>query len=259
MSRLFGISLRDEERCEALLRKLPRFCRLLEFPGGLLDSLRARREAADRCAASGIEWGVRDLLDANLARQLAQAGETLRFEALRKFEERARAAASSGAAWASLDLDAGRAAADPGYEPFFHDLVRQLGGILARTKSRFALLLPVRIPSAEAASPENLLRFRHRLPLPGFRLVFELHPHEPGALAWAGIETLRFEARHWRICFDPASGNTLAPAALNRFLDAGPLPPEPMRILFSPEGAAVPDDYMLKQLADTAEKWENLK
>ena len=259
MSRVFGISLRSEERCEALLRKLPKFCRVLEVPGGMLDSLRTRREVAARCADSEIVWGVRDLLDANLARQLALSGDTLRSEALRKFEERARAATASGAAWASLDLDAGRAATDPEYERRLHELVRQLGGILARTGGLPTLFLPVRIPAAETADPERLLRLRHRLPLPEFRLAFELHPHEPGALARESGKMLCFEARHWRICFDPASGNTLVPAALERFLDSSPLPPEPMRIFFSPEGAALPDDYMLKQLADTAEKWEKLK
>ena len=64
----------------------------------------------------------------------------------------------------------------------------------------------------------------------------------------------------WRICFAPASGNVLAPAALNRFMAAaGEDAPEPMRILFSPEGAGAADDYTLKQLSDTTEKWENMK
>ena len=258
--RLFGISLRDEESCAARYPDLPAFCRIFEVPGGVLDSLRLRGEIAAACAAKGIVWGVRDLLDANLARQLVRSGDTLRFEALRKFDERARAALSAGAQWASLDLDAGRAVVDAGYESLFHDLLRQLGGMLARMGRELPLLLPVRIPAPETAEPEKLLRLRHRLPLPGIRLAFELHPHEPGALAWSGVELLRFEARHWRICFAPASGNVLAPAALNRFMAAaGEDAPEPMRILFSPEGAGAADDYTLKQLSDTTEKWENMK
>ena len=73
------------------------------------------------------------------------------------------------------------------------------------------------------------------------------------------MEKLRFAARFWRICFSPASGNKLAPAALSRFLDAGDLAPEPMKILFSPEGASALDDYVLEQLTETAEKWGEKK
>ena len=260
MNRIFGISLRGEGQCAAWLAALPEFCRILEAPGAALDSLRLRREIAAVCADRGIEWGVRDLLDANLARQLTRSGDTLRFEALCKFEERARTAVAAGARWASLDLDAGRAAAEPEYEASMHDLCRQLAGVLVRAGADLPLLLPVRIPAPETAEPERLLQLRHRLPLPGIKLGFELHPHEPGALTWSGVELLRFEARCWRICFAPASGNTLAPAALNRFLAAaGEESPEPMRIMFSPEGAEEPDGYTLKQLADTAEKWESMK
>ena len=122
------------------------------------------------------------------------------------------------------------------------------------------MYVPLRIPAlGDAADPSRLLRFVHALPLPQFSTVFELHPHEPGALAWDGLEKLRFAARFWRICFAPASGNKLAPGALSRFLDGGELPPEPMRILFSPEGASALDDYILEQLSETVNKWSDHK
>jgi len=184
----------------------------------------------------------------------------LRFEALRKFESRARSALAGGAAWASLDVDAGRAATDAGYREKVFALLGQCGGIVDRLRRNWPLYLPVRIPAAgDGAAPDKLLEFVHALPLPQLALIFELHPHEPGALAWDGLEKLRFHARFWRICFAPASGNKLAPAALGRFLDAGDLPPEPMKILFSPEGASAADDYTMEQLSETAEKWGGTK
>ena len=257
---VFGLSLREEAHCAALLPRLPEFCRLLEVPGDALDSLSLRRDVADRCAARGINWGVRDLIDAELARRLAEAGETLRFEALCKFESRMRSALAAGAAWASLDLDAGRAVVDAEYGEKLFVLIRQLGGVLERFKYDWPLYLAARIPApGEAADPARLLRFFRSLPLPQFAPVFELHPHEPGALAWDGMEKLGFAARLWRICFAPASGNKLAPAALSRFLDAGKPAPEPMKILFSPEGAAAADDYTVEQLSETANKWGDKK
>ena len=257
---LFGISLRDEAHCHALLARPPEFCRLLEFPGSALDSLQLRRAIADLRSARGVQWGVRDLIDPELARRLAEEGESLRFEALRKFESRARSALAAGAAWASLDLDAGRAVVDAAYGREVVALVCQLGGIMERLRHDWPLYVALRVPApGEAADPERLLRFAHALPLAQFGLVFELHPHEPGALAWDGMEKLRFAARFWRICFSPASGNKLAPAALSRFLDAGDLAPEPMKILFSPEGASALDDYVLEQLTETAEKWGEKK
>ena len=253
---MFGLSLREEAHVAALLPRLPEFCRYLEVPGSALDSLQLRRDIGSRCAELDVAWGVRDLLDAGLARRLAEEGESLRFEALRKFESRARSALASGAAWASLDLDAVRAVVDAGYAKKVFALLVQLGGIAERIRRDWPLYVPVRIPApGEAAEPSHLLRFDHALPLPQLRLVFELHPHEPGALAWDGLEKLRFAARFWRIRFLPASGNKLAPGALSRFLDAGDLPPEPMKILFSPEGASAADDYTMEQLSETAEKW----
>ena len=256
----FGLSLREEAHCAALLPRLPAFCRFLEIPGSALDSFQLRRAVSARCAELGTAWGVRDLIDADLARRLAEEGESLRFEALRKFESRARSALTTGAAWASLDLDAGRAVVDAAYAKKVFALLGQLGGIAERLKHDWPLYLPVRIPApGEAAEPSKLLRFRHALPLPNLGLVFELHPHEPGALAWDGLEKLRFAARFWRIRFLPASGNKLAPAALSRFLDAGDLPPEPLKILFSPEGASAADDYTMEQLSETANKWSESK
>ena len=257
---VFGLSLRDEAHCAALLPRLPEFCRQLEVPGSALDSISLRRAVSDRCAEREAEWGVRDLIDANLARRLAEEGESLRFEALRKFESRARAALATGAAWASIDLDAGRAVVDVEYARRVVELACQLCGIAERIRRDWPLYIPVRIPApGEAAEPSKLLKFLHALPLPQLRLVFELHPHEPGALAWNGLEKLRFHSRFWRIRFLPASGNKLAPGALSRFLDAGDLPPEPLRILFSPEGASAADDYTMEQLSETAEKWGDKK
>lgn len=257
---LFGLSLREEEHCSALLAHLPGFCRLLEVPGSALDSLQLRRGIADRCGALGAAWGVRDLIDAGLAQRLAEEGESLRFEALRKFESRVRSALAGGAAWASLDLDAGHAVVDAEYGRKALALIRQLGGILERFKHDWQLYIPVRIPApGEAAEPSRLLKFFHELALPQFGLVFELHPHEPGALAWDGMEKLRFAARFWRICFDPTSGNKLAPAALSRFLADDGLAPEPLKILFSPEGASAADDYTMTQLSETANKWSDNK
>jgi len=256
----FGLSLREEPQLSAVLAHLPGFCRMLEVPGSVLDSAQLRRRVADKCGASALEWGVRDLLDAGLARRLAEEGESLRFEALRKFESRARAALACGASWASFDLDAGRAVVDAEYGRKALFLMRQLGGILEKLKHDWSLYIPVRIPApGEAAEPTRLLKFFHELPLPQFGLVFELHPHEPGALAWDGMEKLRFHARLWRICFDPTSGNKLAPAALSRFLADDGLAPEPLRILFSPEGASAADDYTMTQLSETAEKWGDNK
>ena len=256
----FGLSLRDEADASALLPHLPEFCRLLEVPGSALDSLALRRAVADRCASSGAAWGVRDLIDAGLARRLAEESDSLRFEALRKFESRARSALAGGAAWASLDIDAGRAATDAEYCKAVFVLLRQCGGIVERICRNWPLYLPVRIPvPGDAADPAQLLEFVHALPLPQFALVFEFHPHEPGALAWDGLEKLRFHARFWRICFAPASGNKLAPGALSRFLDAGDLPPEPMKILFSPEGASAVDDYTVEQISETVDKWGDKK
>ena len=258
--REFGLSLREEAHAASLLPHLPRFCRLLEVPGSALDSLSLRRAVADRCGASGVAWGVRDLIDAGLARRLAEEGDSLRLEALRKFESRARSALAGGAAWASLDVDAGRAAVDAEYRKKVFALVGQCAGILERIRRNWPLYLPVRIPApGDAAEPKKLLEFVHSLPLPQLAVVFELHPHEPGALAWDGLEKLRFHARLWRICFAPASGNKLAPAAMGRFLVAGSLPPGPMKILFSPEGAAAADDYTMEQLSETAEKWGDKK
>ena len=252
----FGMSLREEAHCSVLLPRPPEFCRLLEVPGSVLDAFRLRRDISAMCAAGGIAWGVRDLIDSALTRRLAEDEASLRLEALRKFESRARTAREGGAAWASLDLDAGRAAVDPGYGRKAISLLCQLSGIQERIGCVFPLYIPVRIPASDgAADPANLLRFLHALPLPNLAFVFELHPHEPGALAWDGMEKLRFAARRWRICFSPASGNKLAPSALSRFLDAGELAPEPMRIFFSPEDASAPDEYTLKQLSETAEKW----
>jgi len=252
----FGLSLHEEAHASALLPRLPKFCRLLEVPGSALDSISLRRAVADRCASSGAAWGVRDLIDAGLARRLAEEGDSLRFEALRKLESRARSALASGAAWASLDVDAGRAAVDEEYRRKVFVLLRQCGGIVERIRRSWPLYLPVRIPApGDAADPARLLEFVHALPLPQLAPVFELHPHEPGALAWDGLAKLRFHARFWRICFAPASGNKLAPVALGRFLDAGDLPPEPMKILFSPTGASAADDYTMEQISETVNKW----
>lgn len=257
---VFGLSFREEAHCAALPAQLPEFCRLLEVPGGVLDQSQLRRSVADRCEKLRVAWGVRDLLDATLARRLAEEGESLRFEALRKFESRARAALSSGAAWASFDIDAGRAVVDPEYGRRAFELLRQLGGMLERLKHDWPLYLPVRIPApGAAAEPSRLLKFRHELPLPQFSLVFELHPHEPGALAWDGMEKLRFAARFWRIRFDPTSGNKLAPGALSRFLADDGLPPEPLKILFAPEGASAADDYTMTQISETVNKWSDSK
>lgn len=257
---VFGLSLREEAYCSALPARLPEFCRLLEVPGGVLDSQQLRRAVADRCAKFDLAWGVRDLLDAGLARRLAEEGESLRFEALRKFESRARAALASGAAWASFDLDAGRAVVDAEYGRKAFELLRQLGGIVEKLKHDWQLYIPVRIPApGEAAEPAKLLKFRHELPLPQFSLVFELHPHEPGALAWDGMGKLRYAARFWRICFDPTSGNKLAPGALSRFLADDDQPPEPLKILFAPEGASAADDYTMTQISETVNKWSDRK
>jgi len=253
----FGLSLREEAHCSVLLPHPPEFCRLLEIPGSALDSLQLRRGISEMCAARQLAWGVRDLVDPALARRLAEEGESLRLEALRKFESRARAAMAGGATWASVDLDAGRAVVDAGYARKVISLLCQFAGIAARIGYDCPLYVPVRIPApGNAADPDLLLRFRHALPLPYLALVFELHPHEPGALAWDGMEKLRFAARLWRICFAPASGNKLAPAALSRFIRPGTPPaPEPLRILFSPEGANAADAYTMEQLSETAEKW----
>ena len=253
---IFGLSLREEPHDPAFVAHLPGFCRLLEVPGSVLDSLQLRRGMADKCGELKAEWGVRDLIDAGLAQRLAEEGESLRFEALRKFESRARSALECGAAWASFDLDAGRAVVDAEYGRKALVLVRQLGGILEKLKHDWPLYIPVRIPApGEAAEPSRLLKFFHELALPQFAPAFELHPHEPGALAWDGMEKLRFAARFWRICFDPTSGNKLAPTALSRFLADDGLAPEPLKILFSPEGASAADDYTMEQLSETAEKW----
>ncbi|MBQ6352590.1 MAG: hypothetical protein IJJ28_04935, partial [Lentisphaeria bacterium] len=139
--RLFGISLRGESECAAWLDGLPGFCRVLEVPGAALDPRRLRGEVAAVCAERGIEWGVRDLLDADLARQLIRSGDALRIEACGKFEERALAAVAAGARWASLDLDAGRAAVDPDYETALHGLLRQFVGALSRLNAELPLLL----------------------------------------------------------------------------------------------------------------------
>lgn len=255
MTPRFGLSLRS---ADGAIPALPKFCRMLELPGEVLDGSSVR-EWSRECAAKGIEWGVRDLLDSGLARKLADERDTLLIEAFRKLEARAKTATAYGAKWASLDLDAERASRDAEYGRAVRRVLLQIGGILAKPGRRIPLLLPVRIPvPGGGADPEKLLAFRHALPLAGMRLVFELHPHEPGALEWGGRGILRFEARWWRVCFDPASGNKLSSAALSRFLDFGPEAPEAMRVFFSPEPVGS-DDFVLNQLSDTVEKWETAK
>ena len=251
MKPLFGLGRRGVCRVP---ETPPEFCRLLELPGEVLDGPSVR-ECLRSCAGRGIEWGVRDLLDPGLSRRLAEEGDHLRIEAFRKLGRRADVALANGAKWASLDFDAGRAATDAAYAALLRPVLLQTGGVLAGCGGMLPLLLPVRIPApGGAAEPERLLKFRHGLPLPGMGLVFELHPHEPGALEWAGRELLRFEARWWRLCFDPASGNQLSAGVLRRFLDFGGDAPEPLRVIFSPE-CAVWDDFTLKQLSETVEKW----
>lgn len=252
----FGLTVSGEAHCSALSARPPEFCRFIEIPGGALDSLALRRTVGDNCARNGLGWGVRDLVDPELARNLAEAGDTLRFEALRKFESRARAALAAGAGWASLDLDVGRAVADGEYCRKMRVAALQLCGVLDRLKRDWTLYLPVRIPApGAAAEPSRLLGFLHDLPLPQIEPAFELHPHEPGALTWGGMDKLRFAARFWRIAFAPASGNKLAAGALSRFLDAGELPPGALRVSFAPEGAGAADDYTLAQIAETVRKW----
>ena len=255
MKPVFGLSLRS---AGAEVKAPPEFCRMLELPGEVLDDASVR-EWSRMCADRNIEWGVRDLLDPGLSRRLAEENDTLRIEAFRKLETRIGRATANGAEWASFDLDAGRAVEDPDYASSLSAVLLQIGGVLAGASGKLPLLLPVRIPApGRAAEPERLLKFRHALPFPGVRFVFELHPHEPGALEWTGRELLRFEARWWRVCFDPASGNKLSAGALSRFLDFGEEAPEAMRLFFSPESSG-DDDMVLKQLSETAEKWEETK
>ncbi len=252
----FGLSLRDEEQVAFTPAQLPEFCRLLELPGEVLDEASGDGWSGF-CAGHSIRFGVRDLIDPGLSRRMAEESDVVRVEALRKLASRARRAVSLGARWASLDIDVGRAVGDPEYAEQVRVLLLQAGGMLARLKEPLPLLLPVRIPAAGVASePEAVLRFRHWLPLPGLRLIFELHPHEPGATGWNGMEMLRFEAVWWRICFDPGSGNYLNAAALKKMLELpGAALPEPLRVLFSPE-KSVPDVFLLEQLAGTAGTWE---
>lgn len=248
MTAFFGLTMRSEEQCTFAPELLPDFCRCLELPGTLLDT-RAVAAWNRVCDERGIDWGVRDLLDPALARTLTEADERVRFEALRKLRDRAGAAAAHGAKWASLDLDASAALNSAERCERLHRLLRQAGGMLARVAPGLVLFLPVRIPPPPGMSVEAaaLLRFRHDLPLPGIRLIFELHPHEPGALDWQGGETLRFEGRFWRICFHPSSGNYLKAEVLHRFFGDDDLPPEPLRIFFSPEGCVL-DEFLFSQL-----------
>lgn len=249
MTALFGLSLRSEEQCAFSPERLPDFCRCLELPGTVLDT-RAVEAWSSSCRDRGIDWGVRDLLDPALARTLTEADERVRFEALRKLGERAETAFYEGAKWASLDLDVSAAVNSAVHREKLYLLLRQTGGMIFRIAPKLKLLLPVRIPPPPGggADPTALLGFCHDLPLPGMHLVFEVHPHEPGALDWKGGEGLRFESRTWRVCFNPSSGNYLKADVLHRFFGDDDLPPEPLRVLFSPEGC-VPDEFLFSQLA----------
>lgn len=249
MKPLFGLSLRTFP--EELFKAPPEFCRMLELTGDALDE-GVFRKAQRRCGS--MEYGVRDLLDPMLSRRLVGADAPLLAEAMIKLSERAHMADKLGARWASLDVDAARAVEDPEYAAELRRILLTVGGALVKTGWREPLLLPVRIPApGRAADPERLLKFRHELPIAGMRLVFELHPHEPGALEWGWRELLGFEARWWRLCFDPASGNRLSAGALSRFLEFSALAPEPPRVLFSP--AAETDAFTLDQIAETVLKW----
>lgn len=249
MTALFGLSWRNEEQCAFSPELLPEFCRVLELPGTVLDT-RAGAVWSEICEDRGIAWGVRDLIDPALARTLTEADERVRFEALRKLGDRAGAAFEHGAKWASLDFDVSAAVNSAGSREKLYLLLRQTGGMLTRLAPKLTLFLPVRIPPPPGggADPTALLNFYHDLPLPGMHLVFELHPHEPGALDWKGGEGLRFEGRTWRVCFNPSSGNYLKAEVLHRFFGDDDLPPEPLRIFFSPEGC-VPDEFLFSQLA----------
>ena len=248
MTALFGLSLRSEEQCAFDPELLPDFCRALELPGTVLDT-HAAEPWSDFCRRRGIGWGVRDLLDPALARTLVVAEELVAFEALRKLDDRAEAAFGHGAKWASLDLDVSGAVKSDDRREKLYALLRQTGGILGRSAPGLTLFLPVRVPPPPGAGADaaELLRFMHGLPLPGVRFVFELYPHEPGALEWRCGEVLRFESRNWRVCFSPASGNYLKADVLHRFFGDDDLPPEPLSVLFSPEGGA-PDEFLFARL-----------
>ena len=185
MTALFGLTLRGEEQCAFSPELLPDFCRSLELPGTILDT-RAVEAWSGVCDDRGIDWGVRDLLDPALARTLTDADERVRFEALRKLGERAGIAFDEGAKWASLDLDVSGAVKSAERREKLNRLLRQTGGMFGRIAPKLVLFLPVRIPPPPGggADPVELLNFFHGLPLPGLHLVFELHPHEPGALDW---------------------------------------------------------------------------
>jgi len=249
MTALFGLTLRSEEQCAFVPERLPDFCRALELPGTVLDT-RAVEPWSALCRERGIDWGVRDLLDPALARTLADADELVLFEALRKLGDRTAAALDHEAKWASLDLDVSGATGDHAHTGKLRRFLGMIGGAVYRMDPEFTLFLPVRIPPPPGmgAAPAEVLKLEHELPLPNLRLIFELHPHEPGALDWKCGGNLRFASRNWRICFHPSSGNYLKAEVLHRFFGDDDLPPEPLRILFSPEGC-VPDEFLLSQLA----------
>lgn len=223
---LRGLSLETPEFSELL--PLLKNWDLLEIPGDALDSA----DFLHKIRKYPVRLLIRDLCAAELARRLPESSLSVRREFSRMFRERCARAAELGAAEISIAFDFARAVEFPEYGACLRFFLRSCCGVLE--EFHLTLSIPLRIPGA---APQKFLQFLHQALYPGFHLLPDFHPHEPGAFEQlpGAAKKLRFERSLWRITYEPSLGNYLAPELIRRFFTALSLEKnETVGVLFAP-------------------------
>ncbi len=245
MKKIFRFSFARPEQFHAVgRRKLADFSGY-ELPGELLtDDLHLT-------ASPDFYCGVRDLAAPQLARLIPYENLVMRSEFARFFAKRCRSAAKLGATYVTADFDLAHALANDEMRRKLQCFLKGLFGILA--ENHLTLLVPVRIPAVpDGAAARDIRDFCRGLLYPGIGLYLDFHPHEPGAFDFVQtLAELRFDARYWRIYFEPERGNQLTVPLLEKLFAALENTAVPQAEIAIAPGNTVPDGVALAALSET--------
>ncbi len=252
-----GLSVFEPEHLKSLGADYKDRFKMLKITPEVLESREWQLFAAGS-KLDGVELTLDRAAERTLCAMAPETGIKMRIDFIRRFAAICRRAAENQCRAVSAGFDFDRMLTDEAYRLKLLTLLRSLTGLL--DELNIDLLLKTRLPSLAGESATGMAgRVMQELPGGRFKLLPELHPHEPAFALLTGeaLRPVRFHLSALEAVYEPATGNRMTSKHLQRHTECMKAFGRPAKIFISPAGADA--DTLSAEMVNLENLQESLK